>query len=138
MGANRGNKHWSDAACGGSCQGRTVPCERGLVHEERSQVYRDLSLGLHSQHQGTGQSPGGGVPCSQVKLNHVHSMSFQRGESVRDHQFLILSYKCSNFLFLRYNSNIEIKSKQPVPLNADHTHFLMVDDGYRSVIKVIF
>ena len=41
-----------------------------------------------------------------------------------------------SFLFLRYNSNIEIKSKQPVPLNADHTHFLMVDDGYRCVIKV--
>ena len=38
---------------------------------------------------------------------------------------------------MRYNSNIEIKSKQPVPLNSDHTHFLMIDDGYRSLIKVV-
>ena len=32
----------------------------------------------------------------------------------------------------RYNSNIEIKSKVRPPLNPDHTHFLMVDDGYRE------
>ena len=38
----------------------------------------------------------------------------------------------SLFTISRYNSNIEIKSKHPVPLNPDHTHFLMVDDGYRS------
>ena len=32
----------------------------------------------------------------------------------------------------RYNPNIEIRKGSRPPLNPDHTHFIMVDDGYRN------
>lgn len=43
----------------------------------------------------------------------------------------LVNDESSEFQRARYNSNLEIRPKQPVPLNPDHTHFLMVDDGYR-------
>ena len=30
-----------------------------------------------------------------------------------------------------YNSNVETKRKEPIPLNPNHTHFILIDDGYR-------
>ena len=44
----------------------------------------------------------------------------------------LVNTNLQEFHHAKYNSNMEIKSKHPVPLNADHTHFLMVDDGYRN------
>ena len=35
--------------------------------------------------------------------------------------------------FFSYNSNQEIKHGDNVPLNGDHTHFIMIDDGSRKV-----
>ena len=32
---------------------------------------------------------------------------------------------------IRYNSNVDIKHGDNVPLNGDHTHFIMIDDGSR-------
>ena len=37
----------------------------------------------------------------------------------------------------RYNPNIEIRKGSRPPLNADHTHFIMVDDGYRNRCNII-
>ena len=37
----------------------------------------------------------------------------------------------SKFNKVRYNSNKEIRRGDNVPLNGDHTHFLMVDDSAR-------
>ena len=34
-------------------------------------------------------------------------------------------------MILRYNSNVEVKHGDNVPLNGDHTHFIMIDDGSR-------
>ena len=31
----------------------------------------------------------------------------------------------------KYNSNLEIRKGDNVPLNGDHTHFLLIDDGSR-------
>ena len=38
----------------------------------------------------------------------------------------------AEFHKVRYNSNVEIRHKKSPPLSPDHTHFLMVDDGYRN------
>ena len=36
------------------------------------------------------------------------------------------------FWYLSYNANVEVRAGDGnVPLNGDHTHFLMVDDGSR-------
>ena len=37
----------------------------------------------------------------------------------------------NKFNKVRYNSNKEIRRGDNVPLNGDHTHFLMVDDSAR-------
>ena len=37
----------------------------------------------------------------------------------------------SKFNHVRYNSNQEIRKNDSVPLNGDHTHFIMVDDAAR-------
>ena len=40
--------------------------------------------------------------------------------------------KIRNRLYFRYNANVEVRAGDGnVPLNGDHTHFLMVDDGSR-------
>ena len=31
-----------------------------------------------------------------------------------------------------YNANIEIRRRDNVPLNGDHTHFVLIDDGSRG------
>ena len=31
----------------------------------------------------------------------------------------------------RYNSNVDSPKGDNIPLNGDHTHFLMIDDGTR-------
>ena len=38
----------------------------------------------------------------------------------------------TNAMLSRYNPNIEIRKGSRPPLNPDHTHFIMVDDGYRN------
>ena len=35
------------------------------------------------------------------------------------------------FNYVTYNSNVEINHGENVPLNGDHTHFIMIDDGSR-------
>lgn len=42
-----------------------------------------------------------------------------------------LIYFQENFT-ARYRSSTQIEHGRPVPLNPDHTHFIFVDDGYRS------
>ena len=49
---------------------------------------------------------------------------------IRDRE-LMVNAKVDEFNLVRYNSNVEIKHGQTVPLNGDHTHFLMIDDGSR-------
>ena len=44
----------------------------------------------------------------------------------------LINQKASEFNNVRYETNIEIKTKEPSPLNPHHTHFLMVDDGNRN------
>lgn len=44
----------------------------------------------------------------------------------------LINIRKGEFRKVRYNPNIEIKSKCRPPLNPDHTHFLMVDDGFRE------
>ena len=72
-------------------------------------MYRHLRLGLHPRQPG---KVGGRLKL----LVHIQAL---------------INNEPSEFHKVKYNSNVEIKSKQPVPLNPDHTHFLMVDDGYR-------
>ena len=36
-----------------------------------------------------------------------------------------------SFSYLRYNSNVDIGKDMNVPLNENHTHFMMIDDGYK-------
>ncbi len=38
------------------------------------------------------------------------------------------------FNYVRYNSNQEIRRGDNVPLNGDHTHFIMIDDSARYKI----
>ena len=48
---------------------------------------------------------------------------------------IIFTIVCSYnkyFRQVRYNPNVEIKSKKKPPLDPNHTNFLMVDDGTRN------
>lgn len=49
---------------------------------------------------------------------------------IKDRELLI-NDNPNEFNYVRYNSNQEIKKGDNVPLNGDHTHFIMVDDGSR-------
>ena len=42
---------------------------------------------------------------------------------------LLVNENINKFNYVTYNSNLEIRKGDNVPLNGDHTHFLMVDDG---------
>ncbi len=44
---------------------------------------------------------------------------------------LFVNGDADEFSYVRYNSNVEIVRGDNVPLNGDHTHFLMIDDGSR-------
>ena len=44
----------------------------------------------------------------------------------------LINKNLSEFNNVRYESNVEIKTKEPSPLNPHHTHFLLVDDGNRN------
>ena len=44
----------------------------------------------------------------------------------------LINNKDSEMNRAKYNSNIEIRSGVKPPLSPDHTHFLLVDDGYRN------
>ena len=44
----------------------------------------------------------------------------------------LINQVSAEFNKVYYNSNIEIRSKKCPPLSPDHTHFLMIDDGYRN------
>jgi len=41
------------------------------------------------------------------------------------------NFFCRNFNLVRYNSNVEIVKGDNTPLQGDHTHFLLIDDGAR-------
>ena len=49
---------------------------------------------------------------------------------IKDRESLI-NDNPNEFNYVRYNSNQEIVRGDNVPLNGDHTHFLLVDDGSR-------
>jgi hypothetical protein len=42
-----------------------------------------------------------------------------------------IAVHCDHNIDPRYNSNVEVKHGDNVPLNGDHTHFIMIDDGSR-------
>ncbi len=44
---------------------------------------------------------------------------------------LFVNPDVGEFNYVRYNSNQESARGDNVPLNGDHTHFLMIDDGAR-------
>lgn len=49
---------------------------------------------------------------------------------IKDRESLI-NDNPNEFNYVRYNSNQEIVKGDNVPLNGDHTHFLLIDDGSR-------
>lgn len=49
---------------------------------------------------------------------------------IRDRELLV-NENPQEFNYVTYNSNVEINHGENVPLNGDHTHFIMIDDGSR-------
>ena len=65
---------------------------------------------------------------SKTSINQLISILGLRDASAsRNFQIIV-----TNAMLSRYNPNIEIRKGSRPPLNPDHTHFIMVDDGYRN------
>ena len=57
-----------------------------------------------------------------LQYHHIYTMNID----------LLWHLMFINYLFFRYNANVKIgEGNGNTPLNGDHTHFIMVDDGSR-------